>query len=637
MGLLINIDNGGTLTDFCVVDGERVYRTKTVTTPYDLSKCFFEGLAKMSRVLYGEEDLLRLMLATDHIRYSTTQGTNALVERKGPRIGLVLVNLARQTLSAEPRAASVFEGLVGERVVTLDGELEEAALESAVTRAVNALAAAGANRIVVGGGGADHANHERRVQRILLRRFPPHLLGALPILYSHQLVEDEVDVRRIWTAIFNAFLHPPMERFLYGAEQRLREFKTQAPLLIFRNDGGASRIARTSAVKTYSSGPRGGAEGSRALALHYGFERLIGLDIGGTTTDLSLVEKGVVRSEVRGRIDGVTTSLALAAVESVGIGGSSIIRVVDGKIRVGPESVGGAPGPACFGLGGTEATITDALLAAGLLDPASYFGGELRIDATRAAAAIETNVGKPLRLSLERAITVMEDAWTAKVATALHAFAPITADTTLAAFGGAGPFVVCRVAAAAGIRRVLIPGLAAVFSAFGVGFSDISHAYEAVLETVDAAGLARARALLTEQVRRAMFGEGFVLEDCRLDERLRVGDDSYALADGRLPASVLGRAAGTRVTLALNATKPLPRAALTGRFGGDRPAARPHGTRRTFANGTWQELPLYRLEDQAGGVRGQGPVVLEEAFYTCRIAPGWSFECEPSGDILLTD
>ena len=637
MGLLINIDNGGTLTDFCVVDGERVYRTKTVTTPYDLSKCFFEGLAKTSRVLYGEEDLLRLMLATDHIRYSTTQGTNALVERKGPRIGLVLVNLERQALSAEPRAASVFEGLIGERVVTLDGDVEEAALESAATRAVNALAAAGANRVVVGGGGADHANHERRVQRILLRRFPPHLLGALPILYSHQLVEDGVDVRRIWTAIFNAFLHPPMERFLYGAEQRLREYKTQAPLLIFRNDGGASRIARTSAVKTYSSGPRGGAEGSRALALHYGFERLVGLDIGGTTTDLSRIEKGAVRSETRGRIDGVTTSLALAAVESVGVGGSSIIRVVDGKIQVGPESVGGAPGPACFGLGGTEATITDALLAAGLLDPASYFGGELRIDTARATAAIETHIGKPLGLPLERAIAAMEDAWTGKVATALKAFAPISADTTLAAFGGAGPLVVCRIAAAAGIRRVLIPGLAAVFSAFGVGFSDIAHEYEAPLETVDEAGLARTRALLTEQVRRAMFGEGFVLEDCRIDERLRVGDDSYALADGRLPASVRGRAPDARVTLALRATKALPRAALTGRFGGERPAARPHGTRRTLADGSWQELPLFRLEDQGGGASGQGPAVLEEAFYTCRIAPGWSFECEPSGDILLTD
>ena len=636
MGLLINIDNGGTLTDFCVVDGERVYRTKTVTTPYDLSKCFFEGLAKTSRVLYGEEDLLRLMLATDHIRYSTTQGTNALVERKGPRIGLVLVNLERQALSAEPRAASVFEGLIGERVVTLDGDVEEAALESAATRAVNALAAAGANRVVVGGGGADHANHERRVQRILLRRFPPHLLGALPILYSHQLVEDGVDVRRIWTAIFNAFLHPPMERFLYGAEQRLREYKTQAPLLIFRNDGGASRIARTSAVKTYSSGPRGGAEGSRALALHYGFERLVGLDIGGTTTDLSRIEKGAVRSETRGRIDGVTTSLALAAVESVGVGGSSIIRVVDGKIQVGPESVGGAPGPACFGLGGTEATITDALLAAGLLDPASYFGGELRIDTARATAAIETHIGKPLGLPLERAIAAMEDAWTGKVATALKAFAPISADTTLAAFGGAGPLVVCRIAAAAGIRRVLIPGLAAVFSAFGVGFSDIAHEYEAPLETVDEAGLARTRALLTEQVRRALFGEGFVLEDCRIDERLRVGDDSYALADGRLPASVRGRAPDARVTLALRATKSLPRAALTGRFGGERPAARPHGTRRTLADGSWQELPLFRLEDQGGGASGQGPAVLEEAFYTCRIAPGWSFECEPSGDILLT-
>ena len=636
MGLLINIDNGGTLTDFCVVDGERIYRTKTVTTPYDLSKCFFEGLAKASRVLYGEEDLLKLLLATDHIRYSTTQGTNALVERKGPRLGLVLANVEPGRLTVEPRAASVFAALIGPRVVTLDGDVEEASLESAATQAVNTLAAAGANRIVVGAGGANRAVRERRLQRILLRRFPPHLLGALPVLYSHDLIEDEVDERRIWTAIFNAFLHPPMERFLYGAEQRLRDYKTQNPLLIFRNDGDASRIARTAAVKTYSSGPRGGAEGSRALAGHYGIERLVGLDIGGTTTDLCLVEHGRVRSHVRGRIDGVITSLALADVDSIGVGGSSIISVVDGGIRVGPESVGGAPGPACFGLGGTMATITDAFLAAGLLDPASYFGGELTIDAARATAAIEANVGQPLGLGPDSAIAAMEEAWAQKVAVALKSFAQVTPDTTLAAFGGAGPFVVCRIADAAGIRQVLIPGLAAVFSAFGVGFSDIAHEYEVPLESLEPAAFGRARMLATERVRRALFGEGFALEQCELEERLRVGDEWLPLKGGRVPAGATGKAKGAPLALALKATKRLPRASLKGRFGSQRPKAKAHGTRKTLTDGTWQALPLYRVEDMTGGARGEGPAVLEEAFYTCRLAPGWRFECDASGDILLT-
>jgi N-methylhydantoinase A len=650
-GLLINIDNGGTLTDFCVVDGDTLHRTKTVTTPYDLSKCLFEGLAKVSRLLYGQEDLQRLMLATSHIRYSTTQGTNALVERKGPRLGLVLIDIEPESLRAEPRAAALFDTLIGDRVATLDGAGDDRQIEIDLTQAINRLAGAGANRIVIGAGARDNggersgggerstggergAMQERRLAKILLSRFPPHLLGALPILYSYQLVEDDVHSRRVWTAIFNAFLHPTMERFLYRTEQRLKDSKTRNPLLVFRNDGGASRIARTSAVKTYSSGPRGGAEATRALASHYGLERSIGIDIGGTTTDLCLVEEGVVKSNVRGQIDGVTISLPLLAVESVGVGGSSIIRVVDGKIAVGPESVGGAPGPACFGLGGTQATITDAFLSGGLLDAASYFGGELKVDIARAAAAIDANLAVPLGLTAQTALSAMEDAWVAKVVEAIKQYAPVTAETTLVAFGGAGPFVICRVAQALGAKRVLIPGLAAIFSAFGVGFSDIAHDFEATLEQTDDESIARARTQLVEQARRAMFGEGFALEKCRIDEWLRVSETIVQLLPAQ-HAKAMANAAGQPVALGLRATLRLPRTVLRGRFGIDRPTATSAGMRHTWVDGQWQDLPLYRIEDQCGA-RGVGPAILEDAFYTSRIASGWIFECDASGDILLT-
>src|SRR5208337_5070349 len=273
-GLLINIDNGGTLTDFCVIDGGKVYRTKSVTTPYDLSKCFFDGLRKASRAIYGKEDLLQLLLSTDHIRYSTTQGTNALVERKGQRLGLVLAGLAADELQRDSQQRSVFADLVGKRVATLDFGLDDAALEIAATQAISQLASAGANRVVIGVGGAERDAGEARLKNMLLRKFPPHLLGAIPLLYSQDVVQDDDDPRRIWTALFNAFLHPAMERFLYSSEHRLREYKTKNPLLIFRNDGDSARISRTAAVKTYSSGPRGGAEGLNALAAHYGFQRL---------------------------------------------------------------------------------------------------------------------------------------------------------------------------------------------------------------------------------------------------------------------------------------------------------------------------------------------------------------------------
>jgi N-methylhydantoinase A len=251
IGKLINIDNGGTLTDICVIDGSQVYRTKTITTPYDLSKCLFEGLRKVSKVIYGEDDVLSLLLSTEYIRYSTTQGTNALVERKGPRLGLVLAGTLRpDALQSDANHAALFAALVGERVSQVDLQHAPAELETEITRAVTRLGSEGANRVVIAVGGADRVEAEIRLKRLLLRKFPPHLLGAVPLLYSHEVVEDEDDVRRTWTALFNAFLHPAIERFLYNSEHKLRDYRTKNPLLIFRNDGGSARVAKTIALKT---------------------------------------------------------------------------------------------------------------------------------------------------------------------------------------------------------------------------------------------------------------------------------------------------------------------------------------------------------------------------------------------------
>lgn len=633
MGRLINIDNGGTLTDICVIDGAQVHRTKTLTTPHDLSRCLFDGLAKVSKQIFGEEDLLRLITGTDHIRYSTTQGTNALVERKGPRLGLILSGaLGAGMLRAASGADEVFDALLGTRVATLDSTLAGADLEAAAVRAVNALASAGANRIVIAHGGDDRVGHESRIRRLLLRKFPQHLLGAVPILYSHEVVEDEDDVRRTWTALFNAFLHPAMERFLYNAEHKLRDAKAQHPLLIFRNDGNSARVAKTIALKTYSSGPRGGMEGARAIACHYGFKHLVSMDVGGTTTDIGEVRDGVVRSHLRGRVENVSVSFPLSDIASVGVGGSSIIKVVDGEIVVGPASVGSTPGPACFGLGGSEATITDAFLVLGLLDPASFFGGDLVLDVERARNAVRERVAEPLGVDIEAAASAMERAWVAKVAQSLTRYTRIDQHTVLAAFGGAGPFAVCKVADAAGISRVLIPGLAAVFSAYGLGFSDIGHVYEGPLLGRDAATLKEVTAELTEQAERGMYAEGFAIEDCELGIDLLVttplSETRRALANGSLPADVPAEA---RLSVAVSVTRRLPHPSLKGSFEGQHRAAISHAQREVGG----QMLPLYRVEEQPAGASASGPAVLEEAYFTGRIEAGWTFEINDSGDVLL--
>jgi len=637
---LINIDNGGTLTDICVIDGERVYRTKSVTTPFDLSKCVFDGLIKVSRQIYGKEDLIALLASTDHIRYSTTQGTNALVERKGPRLGLITGGgLAVDGLYDDERCAELFVALVADRFATLDTRTDDATLDAAAVRAVNQIASAGANRIVVAFAGRDSSAQEQRVKRLLLRRFPSHLLGAIPILYSHEVLVDDDDARRTWTALFNAFLHPAMERFLYRAEHGLREFRAKRPLLIFRNDGQSARVARTIAIKTYSSGPRGGMEGARALARHYGFQRLLTMDVGGTTTDIGLIEKDEVRADRYGRVEGVMTGFPLCDVVSVGVGGSSIIETIDGAIRVGPQSVGSAPGPACFGLGGREATMTDAFLVQGLLDPAGFFGGELKIDLERARSAVMAKVGEPLGLSDEQAALAMESAWVEKIAAALRGYTSITPDTVLAAFGGGGPLVACKIAEAIGVERVIIPGLAAVFSAFGIGFSDIGHLYEALLPEVTHEHLQAVLADLTLRAQRGMFAEGFALEDCSVTKTLTMlvegAEQRIELLEDKLPPRI---EADAQVKVSLAVVRAIRHPRLEGSFGDPSergvPPAISRSSRRVHTDEGSCDLPLYRIEEEPGGA--VGPAVIEESFFTCRLDRGWRFEINAAGDILLS-
>lgn len=644
MGKLINIDNGGTLTDVCVIDGLKVYRTKTLTTAYDLSKCLFEGLKKAARVVYGEDKLDELLQSTEYIRYSTTLGTNALVERKGPRLGLIVGGGSTvEQMQSSGEGNDLFNALVDQRVVAFDVGLQGAEHQAAAVRAINALTTDGATRIVVAFGDAGGAEAEKRLQRALLRSFPSHLLGAVPILYSHQLVRDQDCVRRAWTGLFNAFLHPAMERFLYGAEHKLRGYKTQRPLLIFRNDGASARVAKTTAIKTYSSGPRGGMEAARALAAHYGYARLLTMDVGGTTTDIGLIEAGEIRARRRGTVEHTRVSLPLCDVESTGVGGSSIIRVQAGAIKVGPESVGSAPGPACFGLGGKEATITDVFLIQGVLDPVSYFGGDLALNVERAATVVEANIATQLGLTVEQALAAMEAAWVKKVADSLTGYTGITPDTTLVAFGGAGPLAVCRIADEANIRRVVIPGLAAVFSAYGIGFTDIGHDYEASLNENSEAALKAAWNELLGRAESGMFAEGYPLGECQIGlelQRSRDGEDtSIALsADPVLPADTI---AADRLTLCLHISKAIAKSHY-----GDTVVQRneevvavtalaPKKRSVWTAAAGWQELPVHTVTNRSAGLEGEGPVIIEEAYFTCRVEAGWKFKFMSNGDVLL--
>lgn len=640
MERLVNIDNGGTLTDICVWDGKALTYTKTMTTPSDLSQCLFTGMTKASASIFGEADLKTLLQTTKHIRYSTTIGTNALVERKGPRIGIVTDDAA---LAAEMRATEgetgLFDTLVGSRVATIDLGADEETLSFELVQSVNKLTTDGSARIVVAVGASDGVA-ERRLRSILLRKFPRHLLGSVPILYSWDFAADRVRSRRIWSGVINAFLHPTMERFLYNAEDRLRSHRVQNPLLIYRNDGSSSRVAKSVALKTYSSGPRGGLEGTRALAEAYGLKHVLMIDVGGTTTDVGSIENYEIAVQRRGAIQGVPISFPMSQVYSRGVGGSSIIGLEHGKIVVGPASVGAAPGPACFGFGGKFATITDVNLLLGVLDPKTYLDGEFTLDPERSRTVIKATIADPLGIDLEEALAEMEAAYYTTLATTFARAITNAAETTLAAFGGAGPMSACGVARINGIKRVLVPKLAAVFSAYGISFSDIGQTYELMLTEATAHAAQIAHDTLVERAERDMFQEGHELATCSLEWTLVVEED-----DGK-PVSSVPYVAGAKPAIAehqhgslkLVVTAALPHAAIAADKTLAAHAAVPSGKRKVRSNADHvEDVHVYSLVNQKPGATAPGPAIVEGPFFTARVLAGWKLDVTAGGDLLLTD
>ena len=616
MERLINIDNGGTLTDIVVASGTDFTFTKTLTTPVDLSQCLFDAMTKASAQIYGEANLAGLLHSTQHIRYSSTQGTNALVQRKGPLIGLITDDPTLPgTLARSNATAALFMDLIGARVgiIAADGTPEDVAQQ--LVAEINRLTTAGAERLVVAGLSAER---EHLFKRTMLKNFPRHLLGSVPILFSREFATDTSRQRQVWSGILNSFLHPTVERFLYSAEHRLRAYKMKNPLLIYRNDGASSRVAKSVALKTYSSGPRGGLEGTRALAEAYGLDYVLMIDVGGTTTDVGAVVNKAIAVDRRGSIQGVDISYEMSDVRSTGVGGSSIIAVRDGEITVGPDSVGAAPGPACFGFGGTSATITDVNLLLGVLDPATYLNGEMALDAERSRAVIIKTVADPLEISVDEALILMEASYSSHLARAFVDLVSLTGDTTVAAFGGGGPMNACSAARIAGVRQVLVPRLAAVFSAYGISFSDIAQSYETNVTGLSDAEIDAVRTVMQADAGKDMFQEGHDLSECELDWSTRVEDDEEILA--------------------LKATFRLPHPTIASGEPAAASAAVAVGTRQVRSTPTQiDSVAVYQLDDQKPGAMAAGPAIVEGPFFTARVPLGWTLQVSTAGDLQLTD
>lgn len=635
----MTIDNGGTFTDACLIKGEKIVRAKTLTTPYDLTKCFIDVINRISEELYGEPNIRKLLQETEYLRYSTTAGTNAIVQKRGPRLGLI-VRKGTDTsfLTDSMEKQEMFNSMIDGRIVEIDPDKDRDLLESEIVIAVNQLLSQGVNRLAISFSGESLVGDEIKVKNIILRKYPRHLLGAIPMIFSHEVAEDKNDSQRTWTALINSFLHTEMERFLYNSENFLRSHRMKNPLLIFHNDGNSARVAKTTAIKTYGSGPRGGMEGTKAIAAQYNIPALLTLDIGGTTSDIGLVKKEKIKVDRYGHIEGIPTSFSLSDLISIGAGGSSVFSVKNNNLQVGPESVGAVPGPACFGRGGKEATVTDAYFLMGVLDSRSYFRGSMTLDEERAKTAIIENVARPLGISLESSLLEMEKQYCQKIADGLSTYQEQVDDETLLAFGGAGPMSACGVSEAAGINKIIIPRLAAVFSAFGIGFSDIAHEYQTYLSSVSEQIMNEKLKELEEKAERDMFAEGFTISECRTTAFISYFSDGEekisSLSEINLVKNTISEEDDIR--LHLKVEKPIVHFKFEENQSAGQTELTPIRTQRILnENEEWEDVPVYSFEAISSGTKGEGPALIEDEYFTCRILKGWKYEVNSFKDIFL--
>jgi N-methylhydantoinase A/oxoprolinase/acetone carboxylase beta subunit len=638
MGILVNIDNGGTFTDVCISDGDKVVHAKSPTTPHDLTQCFLEVLKRGSRELYGEDDAARLIRETDCLRYSTTSGTNAVVEHKGTAVALLVdAGQEHEVYGAADnlRDNDLWNAMVPQAPAGIQVGHDGAIDAGELTSIINQMLARGALRLVVA---LSSEVAEQNIKSALLDRYPRHLLGAIPFLISSELAQDANLARRTVTAVVNSYLHPGMEHFLYGAENICKAQHLRRPLLIFRNDGDSARVAKTTAIKTWGSGPRGGLEGSLAYARHYNLDAVVAMDVGGTTTDISVVLDKTVKQLAYGQIEGAATSFALPTIHSFGVGGSSVLRVVNGAIVIGPDSVGAAPGPACFARGGSSATLTDALLVAGVLDANKYLGGELVLDKARAEQAIRSHIAEPLKLELEQAVAAIINTFQATVgrhvSDAIEASGRDPASAVLLAFGGGGPIIAAGIAQAAGIKRVLIPRLASVFSAFGIGFSHLAHEYQ----TPVAAGsdIAASRDDLRRRVERDMYGEGVDPLKCRYDVSLWTAVGEYAVERAQSGDQARLNAGETDARLTVRAIFELPTTQLlTDTVKHHTPVASGATVEVNLDGQGAARLALVDDATLTPGDEVSGPALVRGSYLTCVVAAGWRLRVSSNGDLFV--
>ncbi len=651
-GTRLGVDVGGTFTDLvAVVDGElRV--AKVASTPADQS----------AGVLAALDEVALRPDRVEAFAHGTTVATNALLERRGARTALVttegfrdVIEIARQTrpslydLTRNPPVPLVPRELrftVRERVdpdgvaVALDEESLAAAIDGLRAAEVEAVAVCFLFSFL-------EPAHERRAGEAI-RAALPHLDVSL----SSDVLPELREYERFSTTTANAYLSPRLDRYLERLGERLVARGLPSPL-VMQSSGGVLDLdgvaGRASACVL--SGPAAGVIGAVHAAEASGFRDLLTFDMGGTSTDVALVVDGEVQQTTDSVVDGIPIRHAMVDIHTVSAGGGSVAWADGGgALRVGPRSAGADPGPASYGLGGTEATVTDADLYLGYLADGARLGGTIELDRERAQAALEA-VGAPLGLSaLETAAGIVAVA-EAQMARALRVISVERGfdprDFALLAFGGAGGLHACRLAEELGSETVIVPRAAGVLSALGLASADVRRdyvsAFLADLDTVDPEALDRAFAELEARAERDLGRpELRRLADLRYRSQsfeLTVPADDLAGLAGRFAAAHRRRYGfelpGENVqvvSLRLTATVPVRRPRLP------EPAApdgSPGRSRAAWFDGTWSEVPVRAPNELARGELLPGPAIVEFPESTCAVRPGWSASVDGAGALVL--
>lgn len=529
MPVRISIDTGGTFTDGIFASDDRIDRVKVDTTPHDLTVCFRDIIGAGAERLGLSVD--RMLALTDVIRFSTTVGTNTIIQRNGIKIGVLVSKGYERSLYAGP-AETPNELILPQMVLGLteeispDGTVVQSLDVTEVETAVESLLDAGARFLVVSLRNSQrNPAHEQQVKAIIAGQYPRHYLGSVRVLAASDITIRPGDFFRTNTAVLNAYLHPAAANFLYRAEDYLRAQGYTRPLLIAHSTGHVARVAKTTAVNTYNSGPVSGLLGARGLGAElYGLDSMITMDVGGTSLDVGVALEGVLRLNDAPVVDGMHLNIPLIEVETIGAGGGSI-AVIDrtsGQIRVGPESAGAVPGPAAYDLGGELPTVTDADLVLGYISPDRFLGGRRVLDRELAEEAIRTHVADPLGISVVEAawriVQTVERNMATAIQTIIDRHGQRAAELPLFVYGGGGALRCAGVAAHLGAPAVYLFEHGSAFSALGADTLDVGHLYEvqtdlALSEDSAWEGLRGRLADLATRARRDMRGEGFRSEE----------------------------------------------------------------------------------------------------------------------------